>query len=303
MSVCLGWGISAVNKRDCSCSNRWAADTDQLHCIQWGKVTGCQFFSAEIQRREFSAPSGRRRGGILTVFTPEKLRHTSKYKSLSWERWNLISHISFPFIFPFIFSWECFSLSLLAGLKAMKYPGPASFIPKGHGISKDILLSGHVTLFCHLFSSNCNMQLIYFFNSLVKFSCMCLMWPKWFPFTIALFLYFCSRTRTGEHHTLSKVSCSFFCSDVFWACPFLCQTQCFPAATFNNGDWFLGFPFNHSPKLLSFPSCHRPSVSVSWTFSLGICEMILKNPHFENSSWCIFMHRALLICNKRTLRQ
>lgn len=212
------------------------------------------------------------------------------------------SHL-FPIYFSLYFLMGVFFFIITGWSESNEISRACQFYPKGSWHLKDILLSGHVTLFCHLFSSNCDVQLIYFFNSLVKFSCTCLMWPKWFPFTIALFLYFCSRTRTGEHHTLSKVSCSFFCSDVFWACPFLCQTQCFPAATFNNGDWFLGFPFNHSPKLLSFPSCHRPSVSVSWTFSLGICEMILKNPHFENSSWCIFMHRALPICNKRTLRQ
>lgn len=116
----------------------------------------------------------------------------------------------FPIYFLPSFLTGVILFIITAALKAVTHLEPSNFIPKGHAISKGTLLYWYVTSFCHLFSSNCEMHLIYFLKfSLVKFSCACLRWPKCFPFVIALFP-FCNRIRTGEHHILPKMFCSFF---------------------------------------------------------------------------------------------
>lgn len=125
----------SCQKRDCS----WKATTGGLPTQikfaenRGGKVTGCHHYSAEIQLREYGSPSGRK----LVRPTEEEfwlwwlVRDQDIHlnmKTLSWERWNLISCfsfpsicLSFPSIFFHLFSWEWCSLSLLPNLKAVKY--------------------------------------------------------------------------------------------------------------------------------------------------------------------------------------
>lgn len=146
-------------------SRRWAACADQTHGKSLDAISSLQQSSWGSTVLHLAGKDSKLRRGN---FNCDRGIHLN-IKSLSWERWNLISLFSFLFpiyFFLIFFSWEWFSSSLLADQKTVKYLEHFSFIPKGHAIAKGILLLWCVTFLCLLFSSNCDVDHIKFFNFL-----------------------------------------------------------------------------------------------------------------------------------------
>lgn len=125
--------------------NRWAAYTGQICWKQGGKSHGmspllCRNPAEGLWCSIWQKTSQTYRGEILTVMTCERPRHTSKYEKPFMRKMKFNFLLLFPIYFlpSFLTGW-C-SSSLLASLKAAKYLEPSNFIPKGHAISKGIIV-------------------------------------------------------------------------------------------------------------------------------------------------------------------